>query len=495
MKLLLVVLVALALYAASVSAKPMADPPAVGFRSVLTAKGYDEVLAIVIPLANSLLTNLAIADVTESIKVPLIGTVAMTVNNIDVNYVDLGTGVFTTAAPNLITIGFTNAHLKLAADFKWKQKSWPHTSDHGHLTAEPKQGAVHCTITLGVDAKGDVAIALQSVDVNFSDYDLHFSNHWDSWVYNAFTDIFSKTLTKSINSALQDEAKSALPPLINSLLDDIPKTITVGHGGSATVADIETFSVNVTADSISVANAVAMSNLETNESCPIEYPPIPNFINGGGSAQLMAGNTIFNCPLWVMYKNGVIKDSIESNTSTWKPFIPLLYQKYPDDKLTLNYVALKRPQVTFDAENGASVAISMSMQQVVDVKGQNATIADTIQIDGAIAVKLSVSSRKNEEGNTDNVLNAEITKIKLELSVIDSNIGDIDVTKLNAATAIIAAAIKGIVDEIFQDGFVIPMIPDVILVDPEISFFANYFAIDSHFAPQPAFFTRFMQQH
>ena len=111
-------------------------------RVVVGESGLDAVSAAALPVINQLLSGgITVPDMTLTVHVPVVGHVDLTLTNIQVRQTSpLRAAKFAiaptpppTPGAGKLLLDVDGLSLTVALDFRWREHSWPHVSDHGKV--------------------------------------------------------------------------------------------------------------------------------------------------------------------------------------------------------------------------------------------------------------------------------------------------------------------------------------------------------------------------
>jgi len=219
-------------------------------------------------------------------------------------------------------------------------------------------------------------------------------------------------------------------------------------------------------------------NSKTSMLCPAPIPDIP-LVDAGGTGRMMQifmGQHFFQCALWVNYVNGVLDFTVPSNTSQWWLWIPAIPTKWPNAKMDMRFNMNKLGSITITQAKGLDVELPIALNLTVDTSSGKQHAA-TIGLNPDVVVKAWIG--KGAGGHP--FLYINVTSIKLKFSVIDSSVGNIDLSLLQGLTDFIVPIMTKIIDDAIKGGFPIPVSKGLGLTNDEILFNNGYLAVEADF--------------
>lgn len=471
----------LAVTAAAVVALSGAAAPAdaQGFKASFTLNGLQQFEAAIVAFVNSKFQDLSLPDMHLEPDIPVIGKIDLDLTNIVITGFNIPGAAFSLSPPNGMGFGVEGTGLTVKLDWHWRRKDWPHASDHGSLEAVPKQGNINAGVVLSVDGTGRPHFACSSATADFDKIELHFSGHWDSWLYQFLADLFSSTIRHTVDS----EVASALTNIINSDLNNamakLPTRVYFGGGHSRMDVDIAWAGIPVAATYLELVNDFAISDNSSGVACPYPAAPLPDLDPQSHQLQFFIAGNALNCAVWVPYANDAIHFRYPSTTAFWAEFIPQLNTLYPGDQFITDIFPLTgQPNITMTTA-GVFGAMSFSMNQSAVLGSGQWEYTDTLSIDAAFGIDLWVGPSKKV--NNTNDLFGQVTNLKLTVGVLDSVIGTIDLSNLQLIIDVALPVVTGVLNGVLGAGIPLPLIPYITLVNPQVVFGDGYFGIATDF--------------
>jgi LBP / BPI / CETP family, C-terminal domain len=195
---------------------------------------------------------------------------------------------------------------------------------------------------------------------------------------------------------------------------------------------------------------------------------------------------VFDCASLVYFKLGELTATLTPEklpakerklleVDTYEFIIPELYWKYKNKTLALDISALKAPHMSFSANNGASMAGSVSLNfSVIGGAGNGSANVPvfTLVADFAAAVKVLA---QNGPANT-TVVSGSLTHIALNLSLASSSVGKIEFYIIDELIHLAADDIvPPLVNAFLADKHVVVHpVDNFFLVNPKVTYGAGF---------------------
>lgn len=438
----------------------------VGFRVAVTQAGAQKFMDIIVPMVLNFFQHFNIPDIHTEIHAPVLGKVDVDVTEIVVQSLQLP-GYSVKMGPDAgVIIGFSGVGLKITSKIHWRQHKWPHVKDHVSCEIRPKKGDISVGAAFTVDASTGRATSACSASVcDFDAFDMKFSGHWDSWLYNLIAGLLKKTIKKSVDEQVAAQMKNFINVGLNAALQKLPLTTHVGGGAARVNYYIGLSSVVGSASYLSIGTPMAATNNQTQERCTELPTPMPVADTGatGRHLQLFMNQAIFDCGVWVPYINNLLQLSLPSQTSAWALFVPALVLKYPNSNMTLKYTAKSKPQVTITPK-GMNAVLDFSM----DASVLTPDPVHVFTLGQSMTLGLSARVGPSKEVNASATVYLNVTQIQTSFSVQSTDIGPIDPTLLQKLADFVAPLVIKAVDTLLASGFPIPFTEGFTLANPAV---------------------------
>lgn len=470
-----------------------------GLRFSLTQSGLNKIRDLVLPFINYEFSHLVLPDIhlDEKIK-PLPGHITVDLTNIHVSSFNIPSAELQLATPATLKAYLNNADMNLEMNFKWRRVHWPHTSDHGSVKIHPKTGSLGASIAFSVVNQRPHTKALAE-SADFDNFDIHFSGHWDSWLYNLIIKLFKG----KIKDKLQDSISAALQKAIDVSLNnnfatmDILRTIGGGKStsnvnyGFGDIAVLPYTNNGTKSLTLSFLDLMTISNNATGAKCPYSVPAIPAMPAdvSGDMVQIMFADEVFNCLMYTAYANGAMtrlitqkdinpKVPIQLNTTAWKLIAPKLYTMFPNQAMTMFFNPSVAPKVASDPTNGAVAKGNFFLNtSVVNPDGSSVPV---FTLDAAFTVGLDIDVHNNKAGNSS--IYGKVTQLKIDVTVASSLVGTINTAPFTGILHALTPIVQGLLNTLLGLGMPLPFSQGFTLTNPIVSIEQGFIAIAANFA-------------
>ncbi|XP_058218808.1 putative BPI/LBP family protein At1g04970 [Rhododendron vialii] len=349
-----------------------------GFISIeILEKGIDFAKDLLINTGISSLTPLEVPQIEKSVRIPLIGTVHITLSNIILYRVDVNSSTVTSGDTGIALV-VSGAKAYLSMDWSYHYRTWliPKISDEGVALVEVKSMEVGLTVGLK-NQQGTLELSLLACGCHVKDLSIKLDGGV-SWLYQGVVDAFEKKIRSAIEDAISQKIEDVILQL-DSKLQSLPKEIAINKIASLNVTFVNDLvfsnsSVGLEINGLFTArDEVAVSdNYEANLHASLSY--LQALLSCGGPSK-MGGISIhenvlnsissvyFNADRmhWIIDK---IPDLSLLNTAEWRVILPQLYKQYPNDDMDLNVSITSPPviavaQTDIDGELSSDVTIDV----------------------------------------------------------------------------------------------------------------------------------------
>lgn len=195
----------------------------------ITQRASDYVDHIILPFISKELNDLSVPNLSGTIKTPL-GNVQYDLNQIKLSNVVIKKTNVSLLADHGLRISANEASGNMAANWHYKENSWPHISDSGSCDLSIKDlslgMAFYVDGNLGekkgkVSAK-DCTMKIGSVHIKFKG--------GASWLYNLFADGLASSLKDQLSAQICKTAISLISSKATQALDNFPSIMRKFHG-------------------------------------------------------------------------------------------------------------------------------------------------------------------------------------------------------------------------------------------------------------------------
>jgi LBP / BPI / CETP family, C-terminal domain/LBP / BPI / CETP family, N-terminal domain len=476
----------------AVAVKPLFMPTSsnivdAGLRFSFLQSGLTVLADGILLAVNSLFQDVSLPNMTIEEKVPIIGHITLELENIKISGVMLHKVDFDlNPASNELDLAFSNLELKVSMDFKWHDHGIIPISDHGSVEITVSDGNIDADVLLQMLAERIHAV-VESDSCSLGDFDIKFHAGWVTWLYDLLKDLFKNTIKKDVAKAVQTQLTKIVDTTLNQGFDKLPLTEYFAKGKEAINVDVGITNVTVHKDAsnmsfVSFGSEFAVSNNATGAKCPLSPVPLPYVLpaNEDFMVQIMLDDRFFNCWLNVITVNGAVNSTITNsqipsaspinlNTSTWQSYVPMLYEKFPNQLMTADITILPTPNVTTSPSTG--VVANMQLAVAFAVNGTIPVFELALDLDFGLDFRLAKNG----------TLYINSTALSLQVVVINSNVGSINVGSINGLLQMLAPVLQELINDSLKFGIPLPIGKLLQFVQPAFAFQPGYVAIGVNF--------------
>jgi len=451
-----------------------------GFKATLTQRGVSYAKDVGLEVLKQKLSQITVPEITGKEHVTIIGDIDYTLSNIVITDVLLPTSVAEIEANKDVKISVSKSSAKMTLSWTYREENWPHVSGSGTADVSMSDFDITITVTLGeVTGKATVSSLVASVDVNNLSITVHGG---PSWLYNLFIDIFKSYIESAANTAIAnaiENEKSQLDsviatiPISYTLEDDNVPLATLGFGlTTAPIIGSNYISLSVAGvwstvpgGAVSPYTPTAMPTLDTTEMLEVTLVPY-----------------VFDSAIWVLWKEGKLEytvtpadvpatSPVKLNTTNFKGYVPLLYQKYPNKGLEIKITPGTPLPLTKMNSSGITINLKIDMEVMVIVDNKTITPAFILELD-------VVASAKATLNNT--AISINLSHVSDSATLKKSYIGTFDPTTLETVIKfLLTGVLYPYANKIANKGFDLPVVPDVKLNNPTIIYGNGYLSVAS----------------
>ncbi|XP_072022258.1 bactericidal permeability-increasing protein-like [Amphiura filiformis] len=452
-----------------------------GFKARVTQKGINYMRDVGLNILKQELSTLPIPDISGSEKIKGVGKVDYTVSNMRVNSFNIPSATLV-PDPTIkgVTLNANSLSLAMHGDWRYSAKiAGIHVKDHGSFDVNGDGITLHVTIRIGMDSSGRPTVSSQSGDCVFSIGSLHVKFHGGaSWLY----DLFEHDISKALKKSLVNQACSLVQNGINTdLSKELAKLDLVAKIDDVAEIDYSLVSAPTFQGGINTANKGEVFPIGKRQEAPFPVPPIPNDPDDSNMVEVWITQFLFQSAGYVYFKAGYLEynltqdklpsgGQISLNTSSTfvKIALPQVSKMYPNLLMQVNVNASSSPDVRMKPN---SINGSVVIDAVFFVQLPNKTLTNmfTVQLTTYVSASLGFKGH-NITWNS--------TVIRVDVQLLESNIGDINMSLLKSALDIaVRILLIPMVNEEGSKGIPLPSIDDVIFENPVIKVNQGYFKL------------------
>ncbi|XP_047342344.1 putative BPI/LBP family protein At1g04970 [Impatiens glandulifera] len=321
-----------------------------GFISIdLFQKGIDFGKDLIIKKGVSSLTPLELPQIEKAVKIKLIGTVHLTLSDINLYKVDVSSSTVQPGENGLVLI-VSGAKASLSMNWGYKYGTLIVISDKGTASVQVESMDISLTLN-GKNQEGNLNLSLTDCGCKVNNISIKLDGG-ASWLYQIFVEAFEKKIRSAIEVAITKQIQNIITDL-NPLLQTIPKEIRVDKISSINVTFVNDPVLDGSSIGVAINGLLSAINRTTGFDHRIQN--IQSLSSCGRRPAKMGGisihQNVLNSASAVYFNAGVMHLVLDKlpeqyllNTAEWKYIIPQLYKKYPNADMILN-ISISSPPI------------------------------------------------------------------------------------------------------------------------------------------------------
>ncbi|CAL5402709.1 unnamed protein product [Camellia sinensis] len=328
-----------------------------GFISIdVFSKGIDFAKDLLINTAISSMTPLEVPQIEKPVKIPVVGTVHITLSNIVLYQLEVPNSTVKSGDTG-ITIVASGAKAYLNMNWSYHYGTWLEIKDKGVAAVEVK--GMEIGLTLGLkNQQGTLELSLLQYGCHVEDISIKMEGG-ASWLYQGrIVDAFDKKIRSQIEDAISEKIEDGIIEL-DSSLQSLPKEVAVDKISALNVTfvndlvfsnsfiGLEIDGLFTARDEIKASNHYSRNSLA---SVPCEGPAKMVGISIHENVLNSASLVYFNADVmhWIVDE---IPDQFLLNTAEWRHILPQLYNQYPNDEMNVNISITSPPIIKVTQQN------------------------------------------------------------------------------------------------------------------------------------------------
>lgn len=439
-----------------ISASTLVESNQKGYISaVLSEKGLDFAKDLLIEKGVSSMIPLQLSDIEKSVKIPVIGKVHLALSNIIIYSVDVASSSVETGDSGIVLV-VSGATANLRMEWRYSYKPWlvpVAISDKGTATVQV-QGMVVGLNAAIINQEGTLKLLLLDCRCHVKDINIKVDGG-ASWLYQGIVDAFQGKIASAVEDAIVKKIREGIIKL-DSLLHSLPKQMQVNGVVALNVTfvddpllsnsfiELEIDGLFTGSEGISVSSYChkgSQSLLSRKGSAKmIEISLHENVFESAASVYFHA-----NYMHWTVNK---IPDQSLMNTDGWKYIIPQLYEQYPDYDMNLRMKVTSPPIIRISDRD---IDTTISADLIIEVLNSGEVVPVT-------CISLVISASCSAEIHNKNNLAASIRLVNFTASLKWTNIGDLDVHRVEATiSTILETFFEPYLNSHLRRGFPLPI--------------------------------------
>ncbi|XP_062512146.1 bactericidal permeability-increasing protein-like [Corticium candelabrum] len=453
-----------------------------GFRTEITQKGLDYIREIGLPRLINEVQSFDIPDQSgenDGFKWKL--------SDIKSSSLVIPKSSLTVAPGKGLKLLGSGASMKVTAAWSYELEIWPHFPyGSGTCDIPVSNTEMGVTIAVGADSSGRPTVKALDCTFDIGSIDIHFHGSDFDWLYNLFNSQIAGFIKSSIRSKVCPLAVNAINEEGNKALETLPVVEKVSSSAE----------INFELIQAPIFNSTYLQTLHKGEflyvphpiETPFQPPPLPLPSATNFMSTLWLTNYIANTAGYVFWEAGTLQINVTPdmvpkdipfplNTSTFKNMVPALYAKYPNKAMQLFINATSAPAITGTPKG---LNLTATGDVAVSVILDNKTVAPAFTVRVTMYAKADVWLHQN---GTKEVLSGNATYLFANISLVHSDMGPFDVSKLNeSVNALIGFGVVPLLNVYGKTGITIPAIEGVSFKNATLRLGDNFVAIDTDFA-------------
>ncbi|KAF4093904.1 hypothetical protein AMELA_G00006740 [Ameiurus melas] len=439
----------------------------------VTQKGLEYGRQIGLVTLQKKLKTVKIPDMSGSEKVSPIGEVSYSLTGIQILDLGLPKSAVGLVPGTGVSLFIGDAYINLHGN--WRVKYLRIIKDSGSFDLSVSGLSISATISVKGDDTGRPVVSSANCAASVGNVNIKFHGG-ASWLYNLFKDYIDKAL----RNALQKQICSLVAEAIDEMNPHL-KTLNV-LAQVDKYAEIEYSMVEsplMSNSSIDLSLKGEFYNIGQHKEPP--FSPTPFSLPAQDSNMMYIGLSAFtlNSAGFVYNNAGVLSlyitdDMIPSsfpirlNTKTFGTFIPQIAKQYPGLMMKLLVKAEKEPNVSFEPNN---VTLQASSTVTAYAIQPNATLSPLFVLN----MNASVSARIYLSGLS---VAGNLSLNEMDMALAMSYVGPFQVKSLDSfLNMIMKAVVIPVVNAFLQQGYPLPAIGNMNLVNTQLQILKDYLLI------------------
>eukprot|EP00461_Guttulinopsis_vulgaris_P004649 UN04651 len=423
---------------------------------------------IITSISGTAITNLANQIIPIALQrirdspIPDAGEGKVTVSGISISNLEIESFGVGTNNENALIINLSGLYINIWID-KWRYKE-KLFSVSGHASLRASLSTV-LVLRLNPGGDGRFQLDLPEAVVNLSEFRITLSGNLIAKVLNAVKNIFNGVIKRAAQSAIQPLIRNVLYDAAAQFSQSIPASSNTPYGPISFAP--AAFGTRYDGNSISLA---FNGNINGNE--PQRHGIESSFSPSGALLDVYLDTFVFNSALgskqWDVYTYN--KDHPGDlpvpgwKGKDWVNVLPKLAQQSPDADITIQLRMMESPQVIATAG-----VLSAKLIVGYDIFTNDIRVAT---IKGTIVAGASASI----QGESPNyIVMLQLQSPTVVYETVESTVGDIDFTLLNAILDFGFNLFTGIVNTVLAAGIAIPTVDRLVITDAAFTIFEGGF--------------------
>jgi len=435
-----------------------------------------------LPVAESAALQAEIPDMEESTHVPVVGKVEVSLKDMKLNMLNVSNSSVVLSNGNAIAV--TVSGITIDATLKWhyREHAWPHISDSGRGEGYTSRAAGTVVVTFGSDATGHPTALISGCDLDMSS--LSISLHGGaSWLYEVFISLFHGRIVSAIEGGVCKALTGSVQSQLNEYLAQVPVQHVLGEHIAIdySLANPNGIVIN---PGLLIANSAGEFFPQDGQpgKAPGKPAAMPDNI-ADTHFQIFASEFTAESLGYTAIQTGLTEKLVTKDmapaiaasfftTDFYGQYAPGLVEKYGAGTDVALFLAVRQtPDVIFSKDDGIHVKAGIEMT----VRGKNS--AGSFEDAFTMLLSCDILGDAKVDGS---VISGELTNAVATASLVQSQVGDVDVSGFNDLVQFAISMGLDSINQILAKGTPLPSIPGVEFVNPAIIYGDHYVAVTTN---------------
>ena len=442
------------------------------------------------PVAEAKALAAQIGDMEARASVPVVGKVDMKIRDMKLNRLHVSNSTIELVAPSTLAVSFTGLDLDVTLRWHYREVKWPHVSDSGRGEGKTTRASGRVVLALGTDVQGRPTAKITGCGLGLKDLSLKLHGG-ASWLYNAVISMFHGKIVRAIDSAVCGALTGDVQALLDKMLAQIPVQEPLGKYFALDYSLANPGGIVMTAEHELVASS--QGEFYPQGGAPGKAPGVPAAMPNS------VANTMFQIFIssfsaqslgYVAASQGLVRKDFTKDmaplmaqafftTDFYAQYAPGLVTKYGAGKeVALHFEMHSTPTVAFSEQDKAVVRAGVEM--TVRAKNAAGAFEDAFTM---LLMATCVGSAKVE--NT--VISGELADANATASLVQSQVGDVDLNGFNDLITFALSMATGTVNEILAKGAPLPSMQGLDFVNPTVLYRNGYIVVTTDIKFTPPF--------
>ena len=451
-----------------------------GFRAAITDKGLTYVCHTATVLLERALPSLSIPDINGRVKIKVVfikTSIDYSVSNIKLGDLTIPSCNFVPSADGL-TLSSSGISVQITAHVRAEHKHFPHVSASTDIQINLDDVSFSTTAKLGRDPSDGHATVTDTTcsgDVGA----VHVSFHGSAaWLYRLFDHEFESMLKSKFHSAFCSQVMKELNKQGNAALESLP--LVSKFEDFAVINYTLTQDPEYTDSYMAVFMKGEFQAIDKTISIPFSPPTLPPVqVEGGRMLYIWLTDYIPNTAGYVLQQSGWLEYTITPklippsapislNTSSFKQWVPSLFDHFPNMGMQITLKSTKPPTIHVTSAGGQLAAFGSIN---FDVVLPNNTVVTAFTL--GLSTDMDFHAQIRSDGFTGITANVSLASASITLE--SSQIGKFNANLLKDA---LQFALKIFVipkiNQYTSKGIMIPTIDGISFMNPQLTFGEGY---------------------